>query len=73
MQATECPPHWWQIEPSAGPTSRGECKYCHAVRDDFANSTWDVAFKVASRMTQAKDARKDGGDHYPNGDAGWTR
>ncbi len=30
-------PHYWLIEPADGPTSRGECKYCGAVKD-FYNS-----------------------------------
>jgi len=45
--------HWWVIEPANGPTSRGECKRCHAVRD-FTNSTetsiWDTDGRAGFRQ-----------------------
>jgi len=42
--------HHWVIEMSNGPTSRGECRFCHAVRQ-FTNST-DMA---SSNITLEKD------------------
>ena len=34
--------HHWIIEPPAGPTSRGVCKLCGAVKefDNFPENTW---------------------------------
>jgi len=29
--------HWWEIEPPAGPTCEGRCKYCGEARQ-FRNS-----------------------------------
>ena len=31
--------HHWIISGASGPTSRGECRKCHAVRDNFKNYT----------------------------------
>jgi hypothetical protein len=71
VQLADCV-HFWRVEEAHGATSLGTCKYCHEQRP-FNNSTPDVDFKVASRVTRAKDTRKDDGDYYKNGGTGWTR
>jgi len=37
-------PHMWMVEPPNGPTSKGTCRKCGLVRDDFANSLPEPTF-----------------------------
>ena len=68
MQATSCPPHWWELPESNGPVSVGVCRYCEATRE-FLNSDAPTShFKVAGAVGLARKKRKDDGDFYPNGD-----
>jgi len=53
--------HHWLIETGRGPTSQGQCKYCHQTRR-FVNSTTDASLTEYYAMRRASDDRQDGGD-----------
>ena len=46
--------HWWIIETPDGPTSRGECRHCHEVRE-FQNTTPTPTKGGGSGITDSKE------------------